>query len=83
MSTLTATIAVQDDAPKVIAEMLRQFPQGRRIRVALTDEDEVPSEVPSLDTFLELVKTARRVAPPCPWQTTEEALRDLREGEAD
>lgn len=81
MSTLSATIAVQDEAPDIIAQLLRQFPKGRRIRVDLTDEGEVSPLVPNLEAFMERIEAARKAVPASPWQTTEEALRALREGE--
>jgi hypothetical protein len=38
MSTINATIDMGDDSAGVIAGLLRRFPKGKRIRVALTDE---------------------------------------------
>lgn len=81
MSTINATIDVGDDSAGVIAGLLRSFPKGRRVRVALTDEPAAPEPVPTLDAFLARIEAARRLAPPCPWETTEEALKNLREGE--
>ena len=83
MSTINATIAVGDDSAGVIAGLLRGFPKGRRVRVALSDDPEAPAPVPTLAEYLTRLETARRLAPPCPWETTEAALRDLREGEQD
>ena len=83
MSTITATIDVGDDSAGVIARLLRGFPKGRRVRVALSDEPEVPAPVPTLADYMTRLETARRLAPPCPWETTEAALRALREGEQD
>ena len=83
MSTINATIDVGDDSACVIAGLLRGFPKGRRVRVALSDEPETPTPVPTLAEFMTRLETARRLAPPGPWETTEAALRDLREGEQD
>lgn len=83
MSTMTATIGEKDDAPGIIASLLRQFPKGRRIRVSLTDEGEPSVAVPSLDEFMSRIEAARKASPPGPWLTTEEAMHALREGEQD
>ena len=83
MSTINATVDVGDDSAGVIAGLLQRFPKGRRVRVALTDEPAAPAQIPTLDEFMARIEAARRQAPPCPWETTEEALRDLREGERD
>ncbi len=83
MSAINATIAVGDDSAGVIAGRLRGFPKGPRVRVALSDEPEAPAPVPTLTEYMTRLETARRLAPPCPWETPEAALRDLREGEQD
>ena len=82
MSTLTATIAVQDDAPGVIAAMLRQFPAGSRVMVSIYEE-EAPRPTPALEDYRQLMQEARGRLQACPWTTTAEAMRELREGEQD
>jgi len=79
MSTINATIDVGDDSAGVIAGLLQHFPKGRRVRVALTDEPIAAPPAPTLAEFMARIDAARREAPPCPWTTTEEAMRDLRE----
>ncbi len=83
MNTLTTTVAVEDGAARIIAELLQKFPKGRRIRVALTDEGDIQREVPSPEDFAARIAAARKAVPPCPWTTTDDAMRELREGEAD
>ncbi len=80
MSTINTTIRVGDDSAVIIAGLLSRFGKGRRVRVALTDEPSAPAQVPSLAELTARVEAARRKLPPSPWATTEEALRDLREG---
>ena len=82
MSTLTATIAVQDDAPGVIAALLRQFPKGSRVKLAIS-QDEEAAPTADLDEYRRLVADARKQAPPCPWKTTAGAMKALREGDED
>lgn len=38
MSTVNATIDVGENSAAAIAKLLEQFPKGRRVRVALTEE---------------------------------------------
>lgn len=80
MSTLTATIAVQDDAPGIIAALLRQFPKGSRVKLALSQDEEAAPTV-DLDEYRRRVAEARKQAPLCPWRTTAEAMKALREGD--
>ena len=80
MSTLTATIAVQDDAAGVIAALLQQFPKGSRVKLAMS-QDEEAAPLAGLEDYRRLVTEARRAAPPCPWGSTAEAMKALREGE--
>jgi hypothetical protein len=79
MSTINTTIRVGADSAVIIAGLLSRFGKGRR--VALTEEPSAPAQVPSLAELTDRVEAARRKLPPSPWATTEEALRDLREGE--
>lgn len=80
MSILTATIAVQDDALGVIAGLLRQFPKGSRVKLALSQEEEA-APLYALEEYRRLVRVAREQAEPGPWKTTAEAMLALREGE--
>jgi hypothetical protein len=83
MSTINTTIHVGDDSAGIIAGLLSRFTKGQRVRVALTDEPSAPEQVPSLAEFTARIDAARQKLPPSPWTTTDEALRDLREGERD
>ena len=82
MNVITATLHVEDDVSTVVAEMLRQFPKGSRVQVAIS---EVPpaGPVPSLDEYRQMVAAARQRAPRSPWKTTAETMSALREGEGD
>ena len=83
MSTVTASIAVGDDSARVIAGILKSFPKGQRVRVAVTEEVADPNDVASVDGFRARLDEARKLSPICPWETTESALAALREGEPD
>ena len=52
MSTISATIDVDNNSVNVIVELLMQFPMGRRVRVALTDEPLAVSEPDLVDWLL-------------------------------
>jgi hypothetical protein len=83
MSTINATIEVGDDSAAIITGLLNRFPKGKRVRVALTEEPTPSAQVPELDEFIAKIEAARRELPDAPWATTEDAMRDLREGERD
>lgn len=80
MSAITVTLDLDDDMTAVIAKMLRQFPKGARVKLAIS---EVPpaAPVPSLDDYRQAIANARQKAPRNPWQTTAETMKALREGE--
>lgn len=81
MSAITATMQVED-VSTVVAEMLRQFPRGTRVQLAISEV--LPAgPVPSLDEYRQMVAVARQQAPRSPWKTTLEAMNALREGEGD
>ncbi len=80
MSTINATIDIGEDSVDAIVALLSRFPKGHRVRVALTDEPSTPMPVPSLDEFTARVEAARLKLRHVPWITTDEAMRDLREG---
>ncbi len=82
MSAFTATLAVEDDVATVVADMLRQFPKGSRVKLEVS---EVPATapVPSLDEYRQMIAAARQQAPGSPWKTTAETMKALREGEVD
>ena len=82
MSAITATFDVADDVSTVVVEMLRQFPKGSRVKLAIS---EMPTSgpVPSLDEYRQMIAAARQRAPRSPWKTTAETMRALREGEGD
>lgn len=80
MSAITATLDLKDDVTAVVANMLRQFPKGSRVKLAIS---EVPPEtpVPSLEEYRQMVAAARQKAPCGPWATTAETMKALREGD--
>ena len=82
MSSITATLELEGDMTTVVANMLRQFPQGARVNLAIS---EVPPTVPvpTLDEYRQRIAAARLKAPASPWKTTAEAMKALREGEDD
>jgi hypothetical protein len=66
----------------VVTDMLRQFPKGSRVKLAIS---EVPpaTPVPSLEEYRQLIAAARKQAPRGPYATTAETMKALREGEED
>lgn len=83
MSAITATLDLEDDMTTVVTNMLRQFPKGSRVKLAIS---EVPpaTPVPSLEDYRQMIATARQKAPRGgPWATTAETMKALREGEED
>jgi hypothetical protein len=82
MSAITATLDLEDDMTTVVTNLLRQFPKGSRVKLAIS---EVPpaTPVPSLDEYRQMIAAARQKAPRGPWATTAEAMMVLREGEED
>ena len=83
MNDVRATISIGDESLGVIAGLLKPFPKGSRVRVVLSEEPTASGQPLSLDAYLARLENARGFLPPCPWQTTEEAMRELREGEQD
>ena len=82
MSAITATLSVEDDVTTVVANMLRQFPKGSRLKVAISEVPPI-SAVPNLDEYRQMIAAARAKAPGSPWQTTAETMKALRDGEDD
>lgn len=82
MSPITATLNLEDDMTTVVANMLRQFPKGARIKLAISEVPPV-AQVPSLDEYRQMIAAARKKAPRSPWPTTAETMKALREGEED
>jgi hypothetical protein len=86
---LTTTLPIGAGTTQAIEALVRQFPDGKRVRIVVTEEPSLsppnvlPAEDPTLADFLQRLDDARRLLPPSPWQTTEEALAALREGEHD
>lgn len=82
MSVITATMDVEDDVAGIVTNLLRQFPRGARVHLAIS---EVPAAlpVPGLEEYRQRVAAARAIAPRSPWRTTAETMKALREGEAD
>ena len=82
MSAITATVDLEDDMTTVVTNLLRQFPKGTRVKLAIS---EVPraNTVPSLEEYRQIIATARDKAPRGPWTTTAETMKTLREGEQD
>ena len=82
MSAISATLDVRDDMTSVVTDMLRQFPKGSRVKLAIS---EVPpaTPVPSLEEYRQLIAAARKQAPRGPYATTAETMKALREGEED
>jgi hypothetical protein len=82
MSAITATLDLGDDMTTTVVNLLRQFPKGSRVKLAIS---EVPTATAalSLDEYRKIVTAARQKAPPSPWKTTSETMKALREGEDD
>jgi len=83
---LTTTLPIDAATAQAIEALVKQFPEGKRVRVVVTEElppvpvNSLPAQNAPLADFLQRLDDARRLLPPSPWQTAEEALEDLREG---
>ena len=82
MSAITATLDLEDDMTTVVANLLRQFPKGSRVQLAIS-EVQPATPVPSLDEYRQGIAAARQRAPRGPWATTAETMNAIREGEED
>ena len=82
MSAITATLSLEDDMTTVVANMLRQFPKGSRVRLAIS-EVQPATPVPTLDEYRQKIAAARQKAPRAPWATSAETMKAIREGEED
>lgn len=82
MATITTTIDVGEGAQEALETLLSQFQNGQRLRVMVTEEEEMPPGAPAeLSEYRARVAAARKAAPKSPWKKSDEALRELREGE--
>lgn len=80
MSAITMTLDLEGDASAAVISLLRQFPKGARVKVAVSEI--VPlAPAPSLEEYRRKVAVARQRAPGSPWKSTAEAMKALREGE--
>lgn len=82
MGAIIATLDLKDDMTQVVANMVRQFPKGSRVQLAIS-ELAPDTPVPTLDEYRQEIATARQKAPASPWKTTAETMKALREGEED
>ena len=82
MNAVTATFKIGEDSAVLLAEILRHFPKGIQVKLAVSEVPQ-PDAVPDLEEYRRILDAARRQAPPLPWRTTDEAMRALREGEAE
>lgn len=80
MSTITATLDMKDDVAGIVTNLLRQFPRGSRIKLAISELPS-PAPVPGLEEYRLRIAAARAQAPRSPWPTTPETMKALREGE--
>lgn len=80
MSSITATFDVQDNVSALVEDMLRQFPKGSRIRVAVS-EVQGAQPPPPLAEYRSAIAAARQKVSRGPWKTTAEAMQSLRETE--
>jgi len=82
MSAITTTFDLKEDMTAVVTDLLRQFPKGSRLQLAIS---EVPpaTPVPSLDEYRGMIAAARQKAPRGPWITSAETMKSVREGEED
>ena len=83
MQNVTATIPVGDEGVSAFAALLRQFPAGSRVKLAMTAAGQ-ETALPGLVEYRQRVAEARRrFVLNCPWRTTAEAMDELRAGERD
>lgn len=66
MGAVTTTFEIQDDSPRIVMDLLKQFPKGSRVRLAISQE--APAEVvPNLDEYRGMIASARQHVPRSPW----------------
>ena len=80
MRGVTATFKIEEDSGVMVTEILRQFPMGIQVQLAIS-EVPPPDPVPDLEAYRQSVAAARKQLPPIPWRTTAEVMQALREGE--
>ena len=80
MSAVTATFKIGEDSAVMVTEILRQFPKGIQVKLAVSEVPQ-PDAVPDIEEYRRILDAARKQAPPLPWRTTAEAMQALREGE--
>ena len=83
MEDVRATISIGDESLNVVAGLLESFPKGSRVRVVLSQELQTDDQPQSVEGYLTRLDEACRLLPPCPWESVEEAIRELRDGEQD
>ena len=82
MSMITATLDIEDDVYSIVTNLLRQFPRGSRVKLAIS-EVLAAAPVPGLEEYRRRIAAARAQAPPSHWRTTAETMKAMREGEED
>jgi hypothetical protein len=84
MSVISTIIDLGDaeNMTAVVADLLRQFPKGSRLKLAISEVSPAPP-APSLEEYRGMIAAARQNAPRSLWKTTAETMRVLREGELD
>ena len=78
-----ATLDLEDDMTTVVTNLLRQFPKGSRVKLAISEVPPATPPVPSLEEYRQMITTARQKAPRGPWATTAETMKALQEGGED
>ena len=78
MSAVTATFKIGEDSAVIVTEILRQFPQGIQVKLAVSEAHQLDA-VPDLEEDRRILDAARKQAPPLPWRTTAEALLEGEE----
>lgn len=79
MSAVAATFKIGEDSAVMVSEILRQFPKGIQVKLAVSEVPQ-PAAVPDLEEYRRILDAARKQVPPLPWRTTVEAMQALREG---
>ena len=79
ISAVTDTFKIGEDSAVMVTEILRQFPKGMQVKLAVSEVPQ-PDAVPDLEDYRRILDAARKQASPLPWRTTAEAMQALREG---
>lgn len=80
MDPVSITLSVDEDSTTTIADLVAQFPEGSWVEIRVTEADPpAEPEPPSMPDYEGKIPKPPPTLPSAPWESTEDALRDLGE----